>query len=111
MIINLTNFRFIAGVISLLVTISSAINTYLKPGELKANHETAYKWYSALSSDIQNYYKMECRRRFNSVSEAQDELGKIYQNLVNRMSQLKKDSPMLPSWAFDSAREEHSVTS
>ena len=104
-IIKSTNFHFIAGIIALFVTVSSAINTYLKPGELKANHETAHKWYSALSSDIQYYYEIECNRRFNSVQEAQDELGKILQNLVNRMSQLKKDSPMLPSSAVKYARE------
>lgn len=88
-------FALIAGIMTLIVSVASAANTFLKPGEKKASHETAHKLYLELCNDAVYFWNTEASRTFVDRSEAQEELGKLYEVLIDRKSELEVNSPML----------------
>jgi len=89
------NYEIIALYLAATVTVFSALSTYLKPGEKKANNEIAYKQYSNLSNDIKYFYEIECALTWDSKREAQKSLAESYKLLNDRLSKLGMDSPML----------------
>ena len=95
----------LAGIIALVVSVASAVNTYLKPSELKVNHETAHKSYLALANDAE-YFLAQYRKRFDNDVQAQKELGDSLKILLDRKSKLQIESPMLPTWAEKYAKKE-----
>lgn len=99
-------FALIAGIMTLIVSVASAANTFLKPGELKVSHETAHKLYLELSNEAVYFWNTESSRTFPSVPEAQDVLGKLYEILIDRKSELEVNSPMVPIWAEKLAKKE-----
>jgi len=98
------NWVILAGVIALIVSVLSAVNTYLKPGEWKVNHETAHKSYLALTNEAE-LFLTQCRKRFENVAQAQEVLGDSLKLLLERKSKLQIDSPMLPTWAEECAQK------
>ena len=92
---ELTEYENIVKLFILIITIASAINTYLKPGEKKGRHEIAHKNYIGLSYDSELLSKIEAKRRMNSVPEYQKELGEKLSNLIERMKKIQLDSPLL----------------
>jgi hypothetical protein len=90
-----TEYENVVKLFTLIITIASAINTYLKPGEKKGHHEIAHKNYIGLSYDSELLSKIEAKRRMNSVPEYQKELGEKLSNLMERMKKIQLDSPLL----------------
>jgi len=99
-------FALIAGILALIVSVASAVNTFLKPGEGKVNHETAHKSYLELCNDAEYFWNTESSKIFDSVEKAQEILGELYKSLINRKSDLQVNSPMIPVWAERIAQEE-----
>jgi hypothetical protein len=100
---NLKQFEYIIPYTAILTAILSVINTYIKPGDKKANNEIAYKLYATLCNDIKFYFEIECMQRYDNVREAQSILKDSYKKLNDRLSKLMQDSPMLTQKETDDA--------
>lgn len=94
------NCQELAGILSLLATILTALVTFLKPTDKASSHKTVADQYLALRNDT---------RIFREIEVFEDEDGKSLsdklKSLAARRNELNQSSPDMPRKAFEAARK------
>lgn len=91
----------IAAALSVVVTILTTLNTFLKPNEMESAHFNAAIAYDRLNNEARMFWSIECWRT-NATEEG---LTARIVELVERKDKLNQDSPQIPPWAWKVARE------
>jgi len=100
----LTSYHIIAGVLAIIVSILTALTTFLNPNEKASTHYNSYNGYKALM------YKIGIFCSVDSMLESSK------QNLVNKLKEfeiefdeLNQNSPQIPKWALKKARNSNNI--
>jgi hypothetical protein len=88
-----------AGVLSVIVTVLTALTTFLNPNEKESAHLTAAHAYDRLNNDARMFWSIECWQNSEEV------LTSKLTELVERKNKLNSDSPQIPNWAYLQAQE------
>lgn len=89
----------IAGFISLLVTILTAIMTFLDPSSKAGTHHTTAKAYEALYHTAGVFYRVESQKTELEPAKAEE----VLKELVDRFNEINKSSPAVPGFALKRA--------
>lgn len=92
--------NILAGVLSIIVCILSAVTTFLNPKECSNIHLTAGNNYDSLLTSVRIFRTVECRKQ-NSVDLLADQL----KDFSTRRDQLNRDCPQPPKWAYKKAKK------
>lgn len=90
----------IAGIISICVTILTAISTFLDPKQRNSSHFAAANNYDTLQSSVRRFWSIECR---SGASE--DLLTHKLDDFSVERDRLNRESPQIPRWAFIIAKK------
>jgi hypothetical protein len=90
----------LAGGLSLLAAIFTALLTFLKPSEQASQHKTVADQYLALRNDARIFREIELLEDFD-----EKELSEKLKNLGQRRNELNQSSPVIPRKAFKQARD------
>ena len=90
-----------AGAFTVTATILGAVNTALRPGHLAGASRSAGASYARLKDDARVFQLV-----WMAKSDIKDtELRALFQQLVERRSDLRGSSPSIARWAFEQARK------
>lgn len=90
----------LAGLLSLVATILTALVTFLKPSDWASAHKSAGDQYLALRNDARLFCEVELLEPEDTCTHA----DKI-RILADRRNELNQSSPEIPRRAFESARK------
>jgi hypothetical protein len=76
-----------------------AVSTFLKPSDQVDRHKKAGDGWSVLRDAAASLHKLQA----DNPSLTEDQLQKLYDSLLASKKQVTDDSPIIPTWAFDSA--------
>jgi hypothetical protein len=91
----------LAGVLSLIVAVLSAITTFLNPNEKENGHFTAAHAFDKLNNEARMFWSIECWRTENT----DEVLTARLVSLLERKDKLNSDSPQIPRWAYLEAKK------
>jgi hypothetical protein len=91
----------IAAVLSITVTILTTLTTVLKPTERENAHLTAAHSYDRLNNVTRMFWSIECW----SANATEESLAAKLSELVEQKDKLNADSPQVPPWAWEMAKE------
>jgi hypothetical protein len=97
---SFTHGNVIAGVLSILVTILSAVATFLNPKQCAITHHKAGNDYDSLLTRIRIFWTIECRRE-----ESLDILHDKLNNFALERDRLNRDQPQPSRWAYKIAKK------
>ena len=90
----------IAGVLSIIVTILSAVATFLNPKECSNTHLTAGNNYDSLLTRVRIFWTIDCRRE-----ESIDILSDKLKDFAVERDRLNRDCPQPSKWAYKKAKK------
>lgn len=90
-----------AGLFALLVTVLTAVNTYLNPGQRTERHRTAGNQYLALRNEIRRFLTIQAQQ----ARAPENELVARLETLAAQVDQLNAESPETPEWAYRKAQQ------
>ncbi|MEW6715188.1 MAG: SLATT domain-containing protein [Nitrospirota bacterium] len=92
--------NFIAGALSIVVVVLTAVATFLNPKERSHTHLTSGNNYDSLLTRARMFWTIECRRE-----NLEDALSAKLNSLSDERDRLNRESPQVPKWAFKKARK------
>ena len=93
------NNNILAGVLSLIVAVLSAVMTFLNPNEKSSTHLNAGNSYDALQNDVRMFRAIDCWRE-----DSEQILTERLKNYSNQKDKLNQGSPQIPWWAYQIAK-------
>jgi hypothetical protein len=90
----------VAGVISIVVAVLSAIITFLNPNEKRASHLTAGNHYDSLMNKIRIFWSIDCWRE-----ESEQVLTEKLKYFSEQKDRLNEGCPQIPPWAYSRAKK------
>jgi hypothetical protein len=90
----------LAGILSTIVSVLAAINTFLNPKEKENAHLSAAHAFDKLNNDARLFWSIECWQ-----SAADETLTEKLRTLVGRKNELNANSPQIPDWAYRKAKK------
>ena len=97
---DVPNNNLIAGIISIAVTILTAITTFLNPKESSNTHHTAGSNYDSLLTRVRIFWTIDCR-----VEESIDVLTSKLRDFSEQRERLNHDCSQPPKWAYRIAKK------
>jgi hypothetical protein len=95
-----TSNATIAAVFAVMAGLLGAVSSFLKPSELVGRHKKAGDDWSVLRDSAANIYKLQIE---HSSDVSDDQLQTLYDTLLAEKKKVTEDSPIIPTWAYDSA--------
>lgn len=90
----------VAGVLSILVTVLSAVATFLNPKQCAIAHQKAGNDYDSLLTCVRIFWTIECRRE-----ESVDILADKLKDFSRERDRLNRDCPQPSRWAYTRAKK------
>ena len=94
-----SNNNIIAGVLSLVVAVLSAIMTFLNPNERSSSHLNAGNSYDVLQNEVRIFRTIDCWRE-----DSEQMLTERLKNYSDQKGKLNQGSPQIPWWAYQIAK-------
>jgi len=94
------NRNIIAGILSIIVVVLTAITTFLNPKEKANIHLTSGNNYDSLLSRVRIFWTVDCRRE-----NLEEILTANLKDLSEERDRLNRESPQVPRWAYKKAKE------
>ena len=91
--------KIIAGVCSIVVTVLSALMTFLNPKERSNTHLNAGNNYDSLMNKTRIFWSIDCWR-----DESEQVLTEKLKYLSEQKDRLNQNGPQIPSWAYRIAK-------
>lgn len=95
----INNNSLIAGILSLIVAVLSAVMTFLNPNERSSSHLNAGNSYDALQNETRIFRTIDCWRE-----DSEQILTERLKNFSNQKGKLNQGSPQIPWWAYQIAK-------
>ena len=92
--------NLIAGIISIIVTILTAVATFLNPKESSNTHHNAGSNYDSLLTRVRIFWTIDCRRE-----ESIDVLAGKLKEFSEQRERLNRDCSQPPKWAYRRAKK------
>lgn len=92
--------NILAGVLSIIVCILSAVATFLNPKECSNAHLNAGNNYDSLLTSVRIFWTIDCRRE-----DSADILADKLRDFSARRDQFNRDCPQPPKWAYKKAKK------
>ncbi|MDO9529085.1 MAG: SLATT domain-containing protein [Syntrophales bacterium] len=89
----------IAGILSLIVAVLSAIMTFLNPNERSSSHLNAGNSYDTLQNETRIFRTIDCWRE-----DSEQILTERLKNFSSQKGKLNQGSPQIPWWAYQIAK-------
>lgn len=93
------NNSLIAGILSLIVAVLSAVVTFLNPNERSSSHLNAGNSYDALQNETRIFRTIDCWRE-----DSEQILTERLKNFSSQKGKLNQGSPQIPWWAYQIAK-------
>ncbi|MDP8214176.1 MAG: SLATT domain-containing protein [Candidatus Euphemobacter frigidus] len=93
--------NIIAGVLSIIIVLFTAIATFLNPKEKASNHLTAGNHYDSLLTRARIFWTIECHG-----DKTEEILTEKLMYLSEEKDRLNRESPQVLKWAFKKARRD-----
>ena len=90
----------IAGAMSIIVAVLSAITTFLNPNEKAAIHLSAGNSYDSLMNKVRIFWSIECWH-----GESDEVLAQRVRDFSEQKDKLNLNCPQIPPWAYNSAKK------
>ena len=87
---------YVAGIISIVVTVLTALMAFIDPSKRANGHHTAAKDYEAFYHDADVFYKVGSLRSDWDIEEKNEE----FEWLSDTLRELRKDSPVISRYAL-----------
>jgi hypothetical protein len=91
----------VAGILSFGVAALSGLTTFLDPKARALEHYRAANLYAKLQSDARYFHEIECRK-----GKRADELDRVLVELMERLTKLDEQTPIIPSSSMAKARKQ-----
>jgi len=95
----ISNNNVIAGILSLIVAVLSAVMTFLNPNEKSSSHLNAGNSYDALQNEVRMFRTIDCWRE-----DYEQILTERLKNYSDQKGKLNQGSPQIPWWAYQIAK-------
>lgn len=95
----INNYSLIAGILSLIVAVLSAVMTFLNPNERSSSHLNAGNSYDALQNETRIFRTIDCWRE-----DSEQILTERLKNFSDQKGKLNQGSPQIPWWAYQIAK-------
>ena len=95
----ISNNNVIAGVLSLIVAVLSAVMTFLNPNERSSSHLNAGNSYDVLQNEVRIFRTIDCWRE-----DPEQILTERLKNFSDQKGKLNQGSPQIPWWAYQIAK-------
>ena len=92
--------NLIAGIISIIVTILTAVTTFLNPKENSKTHHNAGSNYDSLLTRVRIFWTIDCR-----IEESIDVLTSKLKDFSEQRERLNHDCSQPPNWAYRLAKK------
>jgi len=92
--------NIIAGALSIVVVVLTAVTTFLNPKERAHTHLTFGNNYDSLLTRARIFWTIECRRE-----NSEDALSAKLNTLSEERDRLNRESHQVPKWAFKKAKK------
>jgi hypothetical protein len=92
--------RVIAGSLSILVAVLSAVATFLNPNERVAAHQNAGNSYDSLMNRVRIFWAIECWQ-----SDSDQALTERLRHFSEQKDDLNRKCPRIPPWAYRRAKK------
>jgi len=92
--------NILAGALSIVVVVLTAVTTFLNPKERAHTHLTVGNNYDSLLTRSRIFWTIECRRE-----NSEDVLSAKLNTLSEERDRLNRESPQVPKWAFKKAKK------
>lgn len=92
--------NILAGILSIVVVVLTAITTFLNPKERANAHLTSGNNYDSLLTKARVFWTIECREE-NSEQVLTEKL----KNLSEQRDRLNRECPQVPTWAYKKAKK------
>lgn len=93
------NNSLMAGILSLIVAVLSAVMTFLNPNERSSSHLNAGNSYDALQNETRIFRTIDCWRE-----DSEQILTERLKNFSSQKGKLNQGSPQIPWWAYQIAK-------
>ena len=93
------NSQIVAGILAILVTVLSAVSTFINPNEKATIHHNAGNRYSSLNNRARIFSEIDAE-----LETDRDLLAK-FRSLAEERDKLNDKSPQIPKWAFRKAKK------
>lgn len=90
----------VAGIVSIVVTILTAVTTFLNPKECHSTHMTAGNNYDSLLTKARIFWTIDCRRE-----DSVDILSEKLKDFSEQRDRFNRDYPQPPGWAYKIAKK------
>jgi hypothetical protein len=94
------NSALVAGILSIIVTILSAVTTFLNPRERANSHFSAANQYDGLLTEVRIFWTIECWR-----GESETILTQRLKDLSEKRKTLNRECPQVPRFAYKQAKK------
>ena len=95
----ISNNNVLAGVLSLVIAVLSAVMTFLNPNERSSSHLNAGNIYDVLQNEVRIFRTIDCWRE-----ESEQILTERLKNFSDQKGKLNQSSPQIPWWAYQIAK-------
>lgn len=95
-----THHNIIAGCISMLIVVLTAVTTFLNPKERANIHQTAGNNYDSLLSRVRIFWTVDCWRE-----NPEELLADKLKDFAEQRDRLNRDCPQPPKWAYKIAKK------
>jgi len=95
----ISNNNVLAGILSLIVAVLSAVMTFLNPNERSSSHLNAGNSYDVLQNEVRIFRTIDCWRE-----ESEQILTERLKNYSGQKGKLNQGSPQIPWWAYQIAK-------
>lgn len=96
----------VAAVFAALAGLLGAVSSFLKPSDQVERHKRAGDGWSILRDSAANLYKL----KMEHGAATDDELQTLYDDLLASKQKITEQSPIIPTWAYDSAFKKLKIT-
>lgn len=96
---NFSNLDIIAGILSIVVTISTGLTTFLDPKDKSYLHLAAGNNYDSLLTNARIFWTIDAR-----TEPSIDKLRNKLEQLSQQRDGLNRNSPQPPRWAYNKAK-------
>ena len=95
----ISNNNVIAGVLSLIIAVLSAVMTFLNPNERSSSHLNAGNSYDTLQNEVRIFRTIDCWRE-----DSEQILTERLKHYSDQKGKLNQSSPQIPWWAYQIAK-------
>jgi len=95
-----TKYRQLAGVLSLVIVVLSAITTFLNPKDVANSHRTAGNSYDELMTKARVFWSIDCWQE-----DSDGVLTERLKSISEERNRLNRDCPQTYKWAYKRAKK------